>query len=103
MSTFIIKIILLIMTGAVSVVLCSFCFCVFFFFLNLPFLLNDNVQKYVNFGQGSIKLKINREKNTSKQPNKSKYVNFLPITACKAGSERQVKTAAVKSAKDGIQ
>ena len=70
----------------------------------LAFLLDENVHRYITFGQGSIILKFNRKK--KKQRNRSKYDKFFPITAsCEAGrmftSKRQMKPAAVMDAQDG--
>ena len=82
-------------------------------FINYVFFVFRSSTKYSvglrcrNFREGSIKLKFHRGKNTNKLPNKSRYVKFFPITAsCEAGrkftSKQQMKTAAVKSAKDEI-
>ena len=66
----------------------------------LAFLLDENVHRYITFGQGSIILKFNRKKIKNKQRNRSKYDKFFPITAsCEAGrmftGKRQMKPAAV--------
>ena len=72
----------------------------------LAFLLDENVHRYITFGQASIILKFNRKKIKNKQRNRSKYDKFFPITAsCEAGrmftSKRQMKPAAVMDAQDG--
>ena len=72
----------------------------------LAFLLDENVHRYITFGQASIILKFNRKKIKNKQRNRSKYDKFSPITSsCEAGrmftSKRQMKPAAVMDAQDG--
>ena len=61
---------------------------------------------YIDFGQISIKLKFNQKKIKNKQPIRSMYDKFFPLTAsCEAvrvfTSKQQMKPAAVKDVKDG--